>query len=396
MLLLTSTMGFMARECSSKLLAACIISVMFLVVFLLMRPYRKNFHTLFELLAIAAPIMSMAWAQAGLAEHFATQASDTSLREVSAYDAWTMVILHVALILPPILMALFTVASSVWVVFRTNQSKEIERARSKPPAHHAALPTPPAPPSAKAPGSSGGGGGGSGSGSGSWTSWSSWSTQSSEDGGGGIGDGAAHDVTIEPDTAHGPVAELSQRRMLGPETHKQELVNDTEVDNGDDDPAAAAGEAPDRSEEQSQRRRKSREERKQKKKSKKKKKKKKRTAKRAASARKKKRSPTRESRLKQQQRRSAPPRQQGGTKMRKRRGSVMTKTDSAKIRAKAPKRAQSASIHGAAVESHGAPAASPTTRSRRSCRGGSHLEKIASAIQHVYTTPPHVRGPGRR
>ena len=59
-LILTSTIGLFGAHCYFKVLSAQLISLLFLVAFLIVRPYRKRVHLLMQALVMLVPVMSMA------------------------------------------------------------------------------------------------------------------------------------------------------------------------------------------------------------------------------------------------------------------------------------------------------------------------------------------------
>ena len=58
-LLLTSTIGLFGATCYFKILAAQLISLVFLVVFLIERPYRKRIHHLMQCMVMLVPVLAM-------------------------------------------------------------------------------------------------------------------------------------------------------------------------------------------------------------------------------------------------------------------------------------------------------------------------------------------------
>ena len=126
-LLLSSTVGIWARDCWAKELMALFIALIFLLIFLHFRPYRRSSHTRMQSVAMVVPIASMAWALAGGWEneyeknHLSTMKSNgiDKADDTFSYDSVSMVILHGFIIVPPLLMALFTLLSSLYVWKRT-------------------------------------------------------------------------------------------------------------------------------------------------------------------------------------------------------------------------------------------------------------------------------------
>ena len=58
-LLLTSCVGFISRSCYVKMLVAQIIALVFLVLFLWCRPYRRSYHNCFQALLMTLPVFGM-------------------------------------------------------------------------------------------------------------------------------------------------------------------------------------------------------------------------------------------------------------------------------------------------------------------------------------------------
>ena len=120
-LILTSTLGFLSSSCYVKLLMAQIISFAFLLLFLSVHPYRRKLHNLLQGFVMSVPVFTVGWGLAGgweNAEH-ALNAAETD-RHVS-YDEMSLVALHGAIIVPPVLMALFTLFSTAFVWCRAKK-----------------------------------------------------------------------------------------------------------------------------------------------------------------------------------------------------------------------------------------------------------------------------------
>ena len=64
-LILTSLVGFLGRDCHMKVLAAEMIAFGFLVMFLAKHPYRRASHHNLQALSMCVPIVSLMWASAG-------------------------------------------------------------------------------------------------------------------------------------------------------------------------------------------------------------------------------------------------------------------------------------------------------------------------------------------
>ena len=64
-LLLSATIGFLARTCWTKLLLALFIAFIFFTVFLLFQPYSRKKHTYMQGFAMAVPIAAMGWGLSG-------------------------------------------------------------------------------------------------------------------------------------------------------------------------------------------------------------------------------------------------------------------------------------------------------------------------------------------
>ena len=80
-LILTSTIGLFGAHCYFKVLSAQLISLLFLVAFLIVRPYRKRVHLLMQALVMLVPVMSMA--RRDSAEDF--------FRHRAAQQAWIVI-----------------------------------------------------------------------------------------------------------------------------------------------------------------------------------------------------------------------------------------------------------------------------------------------------------------
>ena len=57
-LLLSSTIGFLANSCWMKMVAAQLVALAFLVVFVIAKPYKRNAHFVLQLLAMSVPVAS--------------------------------------------------------------------------------------------------------------------------------------------------------------------------------------------------------------------------------------------------------------------------------------------------------------------------------------------------
>ena len=118
-LMLTSTIGFLAKTCWMKMVAAQIIALVFLVVFMVYRPYRKKLHFQMQMVAMAVPVASMAWGLAGGWEAttmICRNRDEEKEKDALTYDAVIMLALHLAMVVPPALMALFSVLSMMWTL----------------------------------------------------------------------------------------------------------------------------------------------------------------------------------------------------------------------------------------------------------------------------------------
>ena len=127
-LLLTSVTGFLARTCRMKIVAALVLALLFLIVYLYARPYKRLHHTIMQGLAMTLPILSMSWALAGGWED-ALRQSDAGLdadAAASEYDGLVMVVLHALLVAPPVLVGLFTIASTAYVWRRARAALVLE------------------------------------------------------------------------------------------------------------------------------------------------------------------------------------------------------------------------------------------------------------------------------
>ena len=136
-LLLTSTINFMARSCETKVLIALIISLLFLCVFMLTRPYRSAAHHHAQIAAMLIPVLSLAYAAAGgweraettLAARTSAQAADDADK---GYDRVALVVLHVVLASPVFLGGIFTLGSLLvfYVSAPSHQQRDLSPAAS--------------------------------------------------------------------------------------------------------------------------------------------------------------------------------------------------------------------------------------------------------------------------
>ena len=127
-LLLTSTIGFVAESdhCWMKILCAQVIALAFLVLFLMQSPYRRSSHRILQTISMVIPIISLSWAAAGGWEkkYYDAEGGKAEASFGAAglsFDAWAVVALHGLLLLPPALIAVFTVGSSVRVWMETRR-----------------------------------------------------------------------------------------------------------------------------------------------------------------------------------------------------------------------------------------------------------------------------------
>ena len=103
-LLLSSCVGFLARSCYMKILAAQVIGLAFLILFVSHHPYRKSQHHTQQTIALLVPVVTMAWAFAGgwekLHHETTEQASPdgAGADDGAGYDVLAIVALHVALL----------------------------------------------------------------------------------------------------------------------------------------------------------------------------------------------------------------------------------------------------------------------------------------------------------
>ena len=127
-LLLSSTIGLFADSCWLKIMAAQMISLIFLVTFLLNRPYRRSSHHFLQVLAMLSPMVSCTWAAAGgwQKDHELAFPLERNLPP----DGHALVALHVALLAAPVCVALFTLASTV-VVWAGMKRLKKEAARAQ-------------------------------------------------------------------------------------------------------------------------------------------------------------------------------------------------------------------------------------------------------------------------
>ena len=107
-LVLTGCIGFLARSCHYKLLLAQLVAFAFLGVFLSVRPYRRSHHHWYGAISMCIPALGMSWALTGRAEKVA----ETSL-EGAGYDTWGLLVVHVALLVPVVVHALFGFVSTI-------------------------------------------------------------------------------------------------------------------------------------------------------------------------------------------------------------------------------------------------------------------------------------------
>ena len=123
-LLLTSCIGFFGRSCETKVLIAQVIALVFLVVFLLHRPYRNPLHHHAQVFAMLLPLAALAYAGAGGYERasdrlVAAERSHAIDDADKSYDRVALVLLHVALASPVFLSAVFTLGSLLLVSLTT-------------------------------------------------------------------------------------------------------------------------------------------------------------------------------------------------------------------------------------------------------------------------------------
>ena len=203
-LLLSSTTGIFARRCYTKLFFAQGVSLSFLLLFVISRPYRRFTHTLMQTVAMVVPILSGTWALAGGWEREQNQMraifagdDETSNEEDVAYDSTAVIALHSVLFIPPILVAMFTVCSSAWILTRkrtdevavttaTKTQSVLEKEMKKKKKRKLRKRRKIARQEAKKPKPQ------------SFDSWSSWSSSSSPPGGDGVGRGATPEAVAKP------------------------------------------------------------------------------------------------------------------------------------------------------------------------------------------------------
>ena len=108
-----------------KIFFALIISLLYLILLLVAKPYRKQKHTIMQAFAMALPVISMAWALAGgwENEHKASSLESNDDDATTAFDSLAVVILHAVILIPPVLFALFSACASLYVWILTKRRK---------------------------------------------------------------------------------------------------------------------------------------------------------------------------------------------------------------------------------------------------------------------------------
>ena len=127
-LLLTSCVGFLARSCMLKVLAAQLIALAYLVLFVAHRPYRRSQHQMQQMISMLLPVVTMGWVSAGGWEqsHRDTLGVTQDTEDDTTFDVMTIVVLHVAILLPPVLSAVFTLVSSIFIWAMAVKAKALE------------------------------------------------------------------------------------------------------------------------------------------------------------------------------------------------------------------------------------------------------------------------------
>ena len=123
-LLLTSCVGFLAMTCWMKIFVAQFISVVFMVLFLVVHPYRRGFHRTLQLLSMFAPVVALTWSLAGGWEKWYKEFLDdpTTVEEALAYDTTVVVIMHAVVLVVPLAMSLFTMFSTLFFWLRAKRT----------------------------------------------------------------------------------------------------------------------------------------------------------------------------------------------------------------------------------------------------------------------------------
>ena len=130
-LILTSCIGLTAKSCWHQILAAQIIALVFLLIFAHHRPYRRSKHRNLHILAQVVPIVTLGWMLCGGWEKWKLEAQGAMARDVGeGYDMTAMLVLHLALVVPPLLFGLHSLVSSFVVWRLAKRERAIERKRS--------------------------------------------------------------------------------------------------------------------------------------------------------------------------------------------------------------------------------------------------------------------------
>ena len=114
-LFLTSMISFSAETCAMKIMLALLVSQVFLVAFLWIRPYHSKFLNALQGLAILVPAIATGYALQGLVER--EHDDDCADTEADAKDVAGLVALHAAILVPLLGGFLFVVGSAIvlWV-----------------------------------------------------------------------------------------------------------------------------------------------------------------------------------------------------------------------------------------------------------------------------------------
>ena len=125
-LLLTSTVGFLGSRCWEKLLAAQMIALFFLVVFLFHSPYRRGIHHKLQAVVMVIPVLSMGYGLSGGMESAGIDSSGGS------DDSGFLVAYHFLLALLPLLSVLSTIVATAVFLGRIRKKQKVTAPASPP------------------------------------------------------------------------------------------------------------------------------------------------------------------------------------------------------------------------------------------------------------------------
>lgn len=148
-LLLTSTVGFSGSRCWEKLLAAQMIALFFLVVFLFHSPYRRGIHHKLQAVVMVMPVLSTGYGLSGGIESAASALGagiadpggsddsgyhgDDDRTQASLYDSGGfLVAFHFLLALLPLLSVLSTLVATAVFLGRIRKKQKVTAPASPP------------------------------------------------------------------------------------------------------------------------------------------------------------------------------------------------------------------------------------------------------------------------